>query len=233
MIIKYTENEFEIAKSNDKLLLECEYCHETFLKKKNLIQLKLSSHKNDTNNFANTCGYCSRECKSNAQNTKQKVVCMYCDITFFKHIKEIKKTKNNFCSSSCAAKHNNTHKTKGIRRSKLENYVELELTKRFPKLNILFNEKKTINSELDIYLPTLNLAFELNGIFHYEPIFGNDKLQQTQNNDKRKFQACLEHNIELCIIDTSQQKYFKESTSQKYLDIIISLITIKLNELSQ
>ena len=30
--------------------------------------------------------------------------------------------------------------------------------------------------------------------------------------------------IELCIIDTSQQKYFKERTSQKYFEIIRSLI---------
>jgi hypothetical protein len=74
---------------------------------------------------------------------------------------------------------------------------------------------------------SLNIAFELNGIFHYEPIYGNDKLNKIQNNDMRKFQACLEHNIELCIIDTSQQKYFKESTSQKYLNIIVNILNEK------
>ena len=78
------------------------------------------------------------------------------------------------------------------------------------------------------YLPKLNLAFELNGIFHYEPIFGESKLDRIQNNDNRKFQACLENGIELCIIDTSSQKYFKEKSSQKYLDIITNLVDSKL-----
>ena len=85
-----------------------------------------------------------------------------------------------------------------------------------------------IDAELDIYIPSLNLAFELNGIFHYEPIFGEKKLNSTKNNDKRKFQACLEKNIELCIIDTSTQKYFKENTSKIYLDIILKITDNKL-----
>ena len=80
----------------------------------------------------------------------------------------------------------------------------------------------------DIYIPSLKLAIELNGIFHYEPIFGEDKLKKVQNNDNRKFQACLEKEIEFCIIDTSQQKYFKEKTSQKYLSIITEIIDLKL-----
>ena len=66
------------------------------------------------------------------------------------------------------------------------------------------------------------------GIFHYEPIYGGDKLNQTQNNDERKFQACLEQEIKLCIIDTSQQKYFKEKTSQKYLNIMNEIIQTHL-----
>ena len=98
----------------------------------------------------------------------------------------------------------------------------------YPSLEFHFNRKDTIYAELDIYLPTLNLAFELNGIFHYEPIFGDKKLQSTQTNDKRKFQACLEHNIELCIIDVSKEKYFKEHISKKYLDIITNIIESKL-----
>jgi len=44
----------------------------------------------------------------------------------------------------------------------------------YPDLVIHFNKKDAINSELDIYIPSLKLAFELNGIFHYEPIFGKE-----------------------------------------------------------
>jgi len=79
-----------------------------------------------------------------------------------------------------------------------------------------------------VVIPTLKLAFELNGIFHYEPIFGSNKLKQIQNNDDRKFQACLEQGIELCLIDTSQQKYFKDVLSLKYLNIIVNIINNKL-----
>ena len=100
----------------------------------------------------------------------------------------------------------------------------------YPELEILYCDKTTINSELDIYIPSLKLAFELNGIFHYEPIYGESRLNQIQNNDNRKFQACIENGIELCIIDTSQHKYVKPSTSQKYLDIIISILSDKILE---
>lgn len=123
-----------------------------------------------------------------------------------------------------AATYNNTHKTHGTRRSKLEPWLEGQLKKLYPDLNMIFNGKDTINSELDIYIPSLKLAFELNGIFHYEPIYGKDKLQSIKNNDTRKFQACIEKGISLCIVDSSQQKRFSPKSSQKYLDIIVNII---------
>ena len=135
---------------------------------------------------------------------------------------------NSFCSSTCSATYNNTHKKFGIRRSKLEKWLEEKLIQLYPNLEFHFNRKDTINAELDIYLPSLKLAFELNGIFHYEPIYGDKKLQSTQSNDKRKFQACLEQNIELCIIDVSKENYFKEHISKKYLDIITNIVESKL-----
>lgn len=173
--------------------------------------------------------YCSEECRLNARNRSpaKEVECRNCSIKFKKRKCEIVKSKNNFCCRSCAATYNNTHKTKGTRRSKLEVYLERMLSEIYPDLEILYSNKTIINSELDIYIPSLKLAFELNGIFHYEPIFGSDKLNKIQNNDNRKFQACLERGIELCIIDSSSQKYFKESTSKKYLDIITNLVDLK------
>jgi hypothetical protein len=112
--------------------------------------------------------------------------------------------------------------------SKLEIWLSQELPKIFTNLKFEFNNKQAINSELDIYIPELKLAFELNGIFHYEPIFGKDKLEKTQNNDNRKFQACLEKEIELVIMDVSSMNYFKPIKGQKYLDIIIQIITQKM-----
>lgn len=157
-------------------------------------------------------------------NTPVEMKCSICSKTFLKLHKEIKKSKNHFCSRSCAATYNNQNKTYGIRRSKLEIWLEEHLIALYPNLEIHFNRKDTIGSELDIYIPSLKLAFELNGIFHYEPIFGNDKLQKIQENDSNKFQKCQEHGISLCIIDTSSQKYFKPKSSQKFLDIITEII---------
>lgn len=174
--------------------------------------------------------FCSIKCRLKGMGCSAPsiITCSFCGKEARRRERDVKAAKNNFCSSSCNASYQNTHKTKGYRRSKLEVWLEEQLPILFPELDFHFNRKDAINSELDIYIPNLNLAFELNGIFHYEPIYGQDQLIKIQNNDNRKFQACLEKGIELCIIDSSGQNYFKESTSKKYLDIITKVIDDKL-----
>jgi hypothetical protein len=173
--------------------------------------------------------YCSKECRYLGKGIKDRVRvnCLNCNKEFSKLSSEIKKCSNSFCCRSCAATYNNKNKTHGNRRSKLEIYLEEKLKSKYKNLEIHFNRKDAINSELDIYIPSIKLAFELNGIFHYEPIYGELKLNQIQNNDNRKFQACLEQQIELCIIDVSSLSYFKPPNAQKYLDIICNLIDSK------
>ena len=223
MIPLYTDTEYENTQANDKLTLECHECHKPFQKHKRYIisYLKYGSK------HGNQCKYCSKKCKNKAQTTKKYIICKQCGKEFYKQLCVIKKTKNNFCNSSCAATYNNTHKTKGTRRSKLEVWIEEQLSNMYPSIDILFNDKKAINSELDIFIPSLNLAFEINGIYHYEPIHGQEKLSKVQNNDNRKFQACLDKNIEFCIIDSSGLKYFKPANAQKYLDIILHVMRQK------
>lgn len=219
MIPLYNQEQFDASNVTNKFPCKCEICSNIFHKSKRDILKVLNGQR--------TGKYCSKTCKSIGRRTKKEVICANCGKTFDKILSQLH--KNNFCSNSCAATYNNKHKTKGNRRSKLEVYLETELIKLYPTTEIHFNNKNIINSELDIYIPSLKLAFELNGIFHYEPIYGNDKLGQIQNNDNRKFQACIEQGIELCIIDTSQQKYFKSETSQKYFDIIRNIIKERLS----
>ena len=214
----FSKIEFDLAKPNDLLLCKCYYCNNFYYKTKHFIQISMLPNTRHKNMF------CSKKCQSKMQITKINICCKNCNNEFKITKFEYEKSNNHFCSRSCAATYNNKHKTTGVRRSKLEKYLEIELIKLYPDLEILFNDKNIINSELDIYIPSLKLAFELNGIFHYEPIYGENKLNQIQNNDNRKFQACIEKGIELCIIDTSQQKYFKEQTAKKYLDVIINII---------
>ena len=218
-ILNIHENEqFKTAKVKHLFELSCSKCGSVYHTQKRKILEKIK-HKKAIN-------FCSRKC-FNEYQTEQgtlTVQCKQCNQFFQKRKFETLKHSNHFCSSSCAATYNNTHKRTGTRRSKLEAYLEEQLQILFPDLEILFNDKTTINSELDIYIPSMKLAFELNGIFHYEPIFGEDKLNQIQNNDGNKFQKCQENQISLCIIDTSSQKRFTELSSKKYLDIIVSII---------
>lgn len=158
----------------------------------------------------------------------QQFDCILCTKTFCRTTSARKKSINAFCSLSCAAKYNNAHKTHGTRRSKLEVYLETKLKEKYPNLEIHFNRKDAINSELDIYIPSLKLAFELNGIYHYEPIHGPEKLSSVKNNDNRKFQACIEKGIELCIIDISGLKYFKEDKAIKFYQVTEIIIDQKL-----
>jgi hypothetical protein len=217
----YTNDDFSNAKANDKLPCECYQCGDTFLKEKKYIKYELD--------FSNGwCMFCSKKCRGQFNKKEQKVNCLNCQSTFIKGNNQLIKTKNNFCSRSCSATYNNKNKNHGTRRSKLEIWLEEQLTMLYPNLPIDFNKKDTIGSELDIYIPSLNLAFELNGIFHYEPIYGVNKLNQIQENDISKSKTCHDLKIDLCIIDTSQQKYFKPESSKKYLKIILKIINKRL-----
>lgn len=227
MLPLFDINQINNVSSSTELPFKCEFCLQTFYKQSKYIKSYLKRN-------INGCRFCNSICANKfigrLRDKKTDMICSHCNKLFKVRDSDKKRSKSghNFCSSHCSAVYNNTHKTIGNRRSKLEIWIEQELTKQYPTLEIKYNDKETIKSELDIYIPSLNLAFELNGIFHYEPIYGKDKLLSIQNNDNRKFQACLEQDIELVIIDSSQIKHFKPRRAQKYIDIIDSIITLKL-----
>ena len=152
------------------------------------------------------------------------VECKTCKKKFNKKAREIEKTNNNFCSHSCSAVHTNKNKTTGTRVSKLEKYVQLKLTELFPSLDVKYNNVDCIQYELDIYIPVLNLAFELDGIFHSMPIYGEERFSKQKARDKLKDEKCKSLGVNLIRIDTSAQKAFNEKSSVPYLDIIVANI---------
>ena len=219
----YSQTDFDSCKPSEKLPCECYHCCNTFYAMKKNIN-------HEINHPRGRIKFCSRKCLALTKEIKRNIICSNCMVEMVKRPSEINSSKsgNYFCCQSCAATFNNKNKTTGNRRSKLEIWLEEQLILTYPNLPIDFNKKSAIGSELDIYIPSLNIAFELNGIFHYEPIYGTNKLNQIQSNDISKSKACYDNKIDLCIIDTSTQSYFKPLTSQKYLDIIIKIINERI-----
>ena len=215
----YSQEEYDTAKSMVKLPLECYFCCKTFFIEKKFITctIKLGRGKGK---------YCSKLCAYKAAVKAITISCAQCSKEIKKPLNEYKKSKSDrhFCNSSCAAIYNNTHKTKGYRRSKLEMWLESQIKNKYPNLDIKYNQKNIINSELDICIPELKLAFELNGIFHYQPIYGEKKLAEIQNNDALKKRACKDAGINLLTIDVSKEAKFTPASSIKHLNYICFII---------
>lgn len=173
-----------------------------------------------------SCVFCNKEFRKE-NITKHKTVCKHNPVNF-KKCKQCNKCitgyRQLFCNNSCATTYNNKHKTHGTRRSKLEVYIEEKLIAEYLNLKFMFNTKDTIGSELDIFIPHLNIAFELNGIYHYRNIHGPTLLQRIQNNDLLKQKACKEKNITLYSIDTSTLSTFNEKAAIPFFNIIKEII---------
>lgn len=216
----YTEKEFRDARSRDLLPLVCASCGLVFKRCKNEIQKCLSGTNKTTLDF------CGTECRKISQKSSVKVACSWCGTITEKQRNVISKSKSKrfFCCQSCAAKYANAHKKHGTRVSKLEKWLQSKLQEFYPDLEFRFNRTDAINSELDIYIPSLRLAFEMNGIFHYEPIYGSDQFSKIQTNDHRKMLSCAENGISLCVIDVSSQKKFTEASSLTFLEITRKII---------
>ena len=161
--------------------------------------------------------FCSDVCKINA-NKKYVCICKGCNVSF-----NSERSHAKFCSNSCKSINLNlssyAHKAGGRSRSKIELYLEERLTKDFPNIIFNFNDKTTIGIELDIYIPQLKIAVELNGIVHYEPIYGESTLNRVQNNDKRKMLSCAELGIELIVINMGRKGLSKSQREEIYNEI--------------
>ena len=201
--------------------IECENCGVTF--KRELRQL----YKKDRNGeYRSNRFFCNLNCFHKFYDKKVRKGCANCGAEVVRQQSDIRrnKTKNVFCNHSCAASYNNRNKTHGTRRSKMEKYLEYKIKEEYPQLVLECNSKSAIGSELDFYFPDLKFAVELNGIFHYEPIYGEDKLTQIQDNDKQKIIACYKKGIELAVVSYTDGK-FTQKSKEKYWNIIKELLS--------
>jgi hypothetical protein len=100
----------------------------------------------------------------------------------------------------------------------------MRLSEVYKGLPVLYNDRKTLPDglELDIYVPSLQLAFELNGPAHYQPIYGADALKKIQEKDKLKKIYCEERGIELLVVDISDLPKFKHPNLEKHTKFVLT-----------
>lgn len=162
--------------------------------------------------------YCNDVCKKKKQIKQYKHICKGCNINYISD-----RNNSMYCSGSCRSTNlklsTYAHKASGKSRSKIELYLEERLPKDFPNIIFNFNDKQTIGSELDIYIPQLKIGIELNGIVHYEPIYGESTLKRTQNNDKKKMINCASLGIELIVINMGSKGLSKSQTNEIYQEV--------------
>ena len=167
--------------------------------------------------------FCSQKCRGEHRTITQKpfVECTQCGVMFRKRLNQNKKSKsgNHFCSNSCAATYNNRNKKSGYRRSKLEQFIENRLHVEFPQLKIVANAVGIIGLELDFYLPQLKLAIEINGIFHYQPIYGEEKLIRMQKNDVGKHYQCNSQGIYLFVYRDEHKRFTTPNGEETWNEI--------------
>ena len=184
--------------------LQCLHCNKPFQIEKHRVQRSIER---------GTGKYCSQTCARHARRTSQEVSCANCNSLFRKHGVELKRTRNHFCSRSCAAQFNNRHKNLGAgRRSKAEDYLSGLIRRDFPSLEIIQNDRALLPSglEVDIVIPYLKLAIELNGPIHFFPLFGKEKLTKIQAADISKQMEIQSLGYSLLVIDISAYGYFKK-----------------------
>lgn len=103
MIILYDKQQFNSAKSKDKLPLECEKCGKTFFKPKNDIKRVLNG---TGQKHGVVCKYCSRKCGHESRKKTINKKCKQCKKAIKRTPSELKKINNSFCSQSCAGTYN-------------------------------------------------------------------------------------------------------------------------------
>ena len=181
----------------NKKTINCPVCNKLFTVKKS--GYESTQRRRPAANF-----YCSKQCNYASQRTEASkmvdVKCAHCGKEEQRQFKTIRYTKHDvhFCTSSCRAKYFAKINALGAQRSELENRIEQHIKAFYPNLMYTPNDRDILGGlELDFYFPTLHLAVEINGPAHFIPIWNEETLKRTHQNDMIKINYCKKKNIRL------------------------------------
>ncbi len=191
-------------KSRDLIPFQCIQCNNVFHRPKNEVQRLVKG------NYHGSLTLCSKVCNGLNSQKRHEVKCEYCNKMFIKKASDMRSTYH-FCSRSCSTKYQNSNKTKGFRRSKAEFLIESLIKNDFPNLNLISSDRNLLSNglEIDIHLPDIKLAIELNGPIHFQPIYGKDKFDKTVENDARKISQLTNLGYGIIVVDISSLGYWK------------------------
>ena len=130
----YSKEEFNKSGSREKLPCQCYQCNSTFFVFKSNISQELKQKRGRVK-------FCSQICSTLFNSPPTVVSCINCNKDFNKSPSEIKRTRNNFCSNSCANTYN----------GRLRTHSDKTKTKISDSLSIsFFNKRKTNKNKREI-----------------------------------------------------------------------------------
>ena len=80
----------------------------------------------------------------------------------------------------------------------------------------------TTKLQIDLLLPTMNIAIEIDGPSHFLPVWGDDTLKRNQKYDNKKSGLILGKGLRL--IRIKQLKDFSKSRADKLYDLLVSVL---------
>lgn len=205
----FCDKKCESKERNTQIKKLCEYCHKQIITRLNGNQK-----------------YCSVKCTINSQKTGSIVPCVFCKKSVFRIPSQIKVAKCIFCSSSCKGKYY-AQKNNGHRRSSSEIKLTEMIKLDFPNLPIDTNIRSVLDCrlEIDIWIPEIKLAIELNGPCHYFSLYGEKTFKRTLTNDEIKKKEILQKGYNLLIININQpDKIVKKLLEEQYNTVIKPLL---------
>jgi len=218
----------ELRKKNSIIKIKCSRCQKEY--EISSVRYRMIIEEDPIHKF-----YCSKECqnlgqKINGNYDKIIVKCNQCGKECEKLRYVYKRHKLAFCNKSCRGKYFvQFNGLGGDKRSQLEEKIESYLKNDYPNLDIIFNDRNVCYSmELDIYIPSLKLAIEINGPVHFEPIYGQETLESIQKKDATKLKICNTKHIDLSII-TEKINYNIDNSRDIYLKRVKPLIESKIS----